>query len=197
MCRAIRFWGASSANARRRDRLLPSSGDRLLPGGIDQLLPAEIGIVFWSTTSSSFWWTFAGLHCEHLPVSTEVHYLTEVHYFNQHTMSTSVNGAADAFGTGPFSGYNLNRLFMSIIFSMSAVVLAIFIFNLSSDKIAHVHIYTTTVLCVIFYIKSNIKMSNFLTTSVNVIVVGLTSRYMYSYFLQGYYKHFLIVVVLV
>jgi len=31
-----------------------------------------------------------------------------------------------------------------------AVVLAIFISNLSSDKIAHVHIYATTILCVFF-----------------------------------------------
>jgi len=79
-------------------------------------------------------------------------------------MSTSVNGAAGAFGTGPSSGYNLKRLF--ITFSMSAVValvLALLISNLSSDKIAHVHIYATSVLCVIFWIKSNIKMSNFLT----------------------------------
>jgi len=44
-----------------------------------------------------------------------------------------------------------------------ALVLAMFISNLSSDKIAHVHIYATSVLCVIFWIKSNIKMSNFLT----------------------------------
>ena len=38
-----------------------------------------------------------------------------------------------------------------------AVVFAMFISKLSSDKIAHVHIYTTTILCVIFWIKSNIK----------------------------------------
>jgi hypothetical protein len=72
---------------------------------------------------------------DHLPASTMLC------YFKQHTTSTSVNGAAGAFGTGPSSGYNLNRLFMSIIFSMYAVVLVIFISNLSSDKIAHVYIY--------------------------------------------------------
>ena len=79
-------------------------------------------------------------------------------------MSTSANGAAGAFGTGPSSGYNLKRLFFT--FSMSAVVavvLAMFISNLSSDKIAHVHIYATTIFWVIFWIKSNIKMSKFLT----------------------------------
>jgi len=111
-----------------------------------------------TSSSSSSWWTFAGLHGEHLPVPTEVH------YFEQHTMSTSVNGVAGAFGTAPSSGYNLKRLFF--IFSMSAVVavvLVMFISNLSSDKIAHVHIYATIILCVIFWIKSNIKMSNFLT----------------------------------
>ena len=110
------------------------------------------------SSSSSSWWTFAGLHCEHLSASTEVH------YFEQHTMSTSVNGATGALGTGPSSGYNPKRLFF--IFSMSAVVaviFAIFISNLSSGKIIHVHIYATTILCVIFWIKSNIKMSNFLT----------------------------------
>jgi len=111
-----------------------------------------------TSSSSSFCWTFVGLHCEHLPASTEVH------YFRQHTMSTSVNRAAGAFGTSPSSGYNLKRLIF--IFSMSAVVaviFAMFISNLSSDKIAHVHIYVTTLLCVIFWIKSNIKMSSFLT----------------------------------
>ena len=61
---------------------------------------------------------------------------------HQHTMSTNVNS-------------------MSVVV---VVVLAMFISNLSSDKIAHVHIYATTILCVIFWIKSNIKMSNFLTT---------------------------------
>ena len=74
-----------------------------------------------------------GLHCEHLPAPTEVH------YFEQHTMSTSVNGAAGAFGIGPSSGYNPNRL--SFIFSMFAVVFAMFISNLSSDN------YATTILC--------------------------------------------------
>jgi len=66
-------------------------------------------------------------------------------------MSTSVNRAAGAFGTGPSSGYNLKRLFS--IFSMSAVVVVVlemFISNLSSDKIAHMHIYATAILCVIF-----------------------------------------------
>jgi len=111
-----------------------------------------------ATTLSSSWWTFAELHCEHLPASTKVH------YFRQHTRSTSVNGAAGAFGTGSSSGYNLKRLFF--VFSMSAVVaviFAMFISNLSSDKIAHVHIYATIILCVIFWIQSNIKISNFLT----------------------------------
>jgi len=85
------------------------------------------------------------LHCEHLPASTVVR------YFTQRTMSTSANGAAGAFGTGPSSRYNLKRLFF--VFSMSvvvAVVFAMFISNLSSDKITHVHIYATTILCVIF-----------------------------------------------
>jgi len=66
-------------------------------------------------------------------------------------MSTSLNGAAGALGTGASLGYNLKQLFS--IFSMSAVVavvLAMFTSNLSSDKIAHVHIYVTTILCVIF-----------------------------------------------
>ena len=44
-----------------------------------------------------------------------------------------------------------------------SITIAIFITNLSNDKFAHVHIYTTTLLCVFFWIKSNIKMSKFLT----------------------------------
>jgi len=63
-------------------------------------------------------------------------------------MSTSVNGAAGAFGTGPSLGYNPNLL--PFIFSMSVVIFAMFISNLSSDKITHVHIYATTILCVFF-----------------------------------------------
>jgi hypothetical protein len=50
-----------------------------------------------------------------------------------------------------------------------AVVLAMFISKLSSDKITHVHVYVTTILCVIFWIKSNIKISNFLTVCLEVI----------------------------
>jgi len=141
-CGQSGFWGASSATAHRRDRLLP-------------LRRIEIDT---TASSSSSWWTFVGLHCEHLPASTVVR------YFTQRTMSTSANGAVGAFGTGLSSGYNLKRLFF--VFSMSAVVavvFAMFISNLSSDKIAHVYIYATTILCVIFWIKSNIKMSKFLT----------------------------------
>jgi len=135
--RAIKFLGASSATARRRDRLLPLRQIEIVfvffqvaPSGRLHLLP---GGRSWDCTR------------EHLPASTVVR------YFMQHTMSTSVNGAAGAFGTGPSSGYNLKRLFF--VFSMSpvvVVVLAMFISNLSSDKITHVHIYATTILCVIF-----------------------------------------------
>jgi hypothetical protein len=39
------------------------------------------------SSSSSSWWTFEGLHREHLLAPTEVR------YFEQHTMSTRVNGA--------------------------------------------------------------------------------------------------------
>ena len=147
-CGQSGFWGASSATARRRDHLLSL-----------RRIGIEIGFIFFlvdtfgTATTSSSWWTFAGLHCQPLPAPTEVH------YFEQHTMSTSVNGAASAFGSGPSSRYNPNQL--SFIFSMSAVVFATFISNLSSDKIAHVHLYATTILCVIFWIKSNIKCLNF------------------------------------
>jgi hypothetical protein len=113
---------------------------------LPRLLTCDIGFFLRiETTSSSSWWTFAGLHCGYLPASTEVY------YFKEHTMSTSVNRAAGAFGTGPSSRYNLKRLFS--IFSMSAVVVVVlemFISNLSSDKIAHMHIYATAILCVIF-----------------------------------------------
>ena len=64
---------------------------RLLLGG--HLFPRICG-------SSSFWWPFVGLHYEHLPASTVVC------YFKQHTILTTANGAASAFGTGPSSGYN-------------------------------------------------------------------------------------------
>jgi len=54
-----------------------------------------------------------------------------------------------------------------------AVVFAMFVSNLSSDKIAHVHIYATTILCVIFWIKSNSKMSKFLTILCVILCVIL------------------------
>jgi len=139
--------------------LLGCAGNKVFGERLPRLLTGEIVFLHSdgsrSTTASSSWWMFAGLHCEHLSASIVVR------YFTQHTMSTSVNGAAGAFGTGPSSGYNPNRL--SFIFTMSTVVFALFISNLSSDKIAHMHLYATTILCVIFWIKSNIKMSNFLT----------------------------------
>jgi len=85
-------------------------------------------------------------------------------------MSTSANGAAGAFGTGPSSGYNPKRLYF--IFSIS-ITIAMFITNLSSDEIAHVHIYATTLLYVIFWIKSNIKTSKFLTLGIFLVVLLL------------------------
>jgi len=89
-----------------------------------------------------------GLHCEHLPASTVVR------YFKQRTMSTSVNGAVGAFGTGLSSRYNLKRL--CIIFIMYA---AMFITSPCSGRFAHVHIYATILLIIIFWIKSKSKMS--------------------------------------
>ena len=44
---------------------------------------------------------FVGLHCEHRPTPTVVR------DFEQRTMSTSANGASDALGMGPSSGYIL------------------------------------------------------------------------------------------
>ena len=132
--RAIRFLGSVF-----RDCSFPRIGE------IGYFLLPRIGFILvdkQSATLSSSWWTFVGLHCEHLPVSTVVR------YFKQRTMSTSANGAAGAFGIGPSSEYNPKRLYF--IFSMSTVVFAMFISNLSSDKITHVHIYATTLLCVIF-----------------------------------------------
>ena len=43
------------------------------------------------------------------------------------------------------------------------ITIAMFITNLISDEFAHVHIYATTLLCLFFWIKSNVKMSKFLT----------------------------------
>ena len=44
---------------------------------------------------------FVGLHCEHLRASTVVR------DFEQHTISTSANGASDALDMGPSAGYSL------------------------------------------------------------------------------------------
>jgi len=85
------------ATSDRWDRLLPPTSDRL-PGGDER-----------SATSSSSWWTFAGLHCERLPPSTVVR------YFKQRTMSTSANGAAGAFATGPPLGIILNDYILFLV----------------------------------------------------------------------------------
>jgi len=69
-----------------------------------------------------------------------------------------------------------------------AVVLAMLISNLSSDKIAHVHMYATTILCVIFWIKSNIKISKFLTISLNKFVKKLDLK-IFTMILIMYYKY--------
>jgi len=77
-------------------------------------------------------------------------------------MSTSVNGATSAKAL-------VLPLGIILIFSMSTAI-AMFITSLSSDKIAHVHVYATTLLFVFFWIKPNIKMFKFLTLIIGVLL---------------------------
>jgi len=112
--RAQRSGEQASGTRRRASRhMLGCAGNQVFGEHLPRLLAGEIVFLhssgsglsssWWTfgtatiSSPSSSWWTFAGLHREYLPTSTEVH------YFRQHTMSTSVNGAAGAFGTGFFS----------------------------------------------------------------------------------------------
>ena len=99
---------------------------------------------------------FVGLHCEHLPASTVVH------DFEQRTMSTSANGASDALGMGPSTGYiliSVITVLAAIVFvCMSSLHAVVFIREI------HMHVYAiTNLLMLFFWIKLIMKMSKFLT----------------------------------
>ena len=100
---------------------------------------------------------FVGLHCEHRPAPTVVR------YFEQRAMSTSANGASDALGMGPSTGYSL----ISVITVLAAIV---FVCMSSLHAVVfireiHMHIYAiTNLLMLFFWIKLIMKMYKFLTT---------------------------------
>ena len=86
---------------------------------------------------------FVGLHCEHRPAPTVVR------DFEQHAMSTSVNGASDALGMGPSAGYIL----ISVITVLAAIV---FVCMLSLHAVVfireiHMHIYAIMNLLMLFF----------------------------------------------
>ena len=87
---------------------------------------------------------FVGLHDEHRPSPTVVH------DFEQRAMSTSANGASDAFGMGPSAGYSL----ISVITILTAIV---FICMSSLHVVVffreiHMHIYAIMNLLMFFFL---------------------------------------------
>ena len=92
-----------------------------------------------------------GLHCKHLPASTVVH------DFKQRTMS-GANGASDALGMGPSSGYTTVLCVLTVSIGMSYLHAVAFVSDI------HMHIYVVTnLLMFYFWIKLTMKMPNFLT----------------------------------
>jgi hypothetical protein len=113
-------------------------------------------IIFFFFGSSASQRTFEGLHCEHRPASTVVR------YFEQHTMSTHVNGATGALSMGPFAGYTSN-LTVSIFSKVFVLLNMISMFIIVVTSSSHVHIFVVTNLLLFIWIKLNMKMPNFLT----------------------------------
>ena len=99
--------------------------------------------VFFFLGSSTFWWTFEGLHYEHRPASTIVSDI------EQRTMSTSARGATSALSMGPSAGYtsNLTVSMFSKVFMLLNVI-SIFIILVTSSS--HVHIFVVTNLLLFF-----------------------------------------------
>jgi hypothetical protein len=85
-----------------------------------------------------------GLHCEHHPASTEVH------DFEQHTMSTSAHRATGAFSTDPSMVYifdltvsmfsKISVMFMNIMLVMVATVVN------NYSTYVHIHIFIPNLL---------------------------------------------------
>ena len=84
-----------------------------------------------------------GLHCEHLPASTVVH------DFEQRIMS-GANGASDALGMGPSTGYTL----ISVITVLCVLTISISISYLHAVAFVrdiHMHIYAVTNMLMLFF----------------------------------------------
>jgi hypothetical protein len=84
-----------------------------------------------------------GLHDEHLPASTVVH------DFEQCPMS-GANGASDALGMGPCSGYIRNSLFI-ILCVLTVLIGMSFLHVVASVSDIHMHIYVVTNLLLFYF----------------------------------------------
>lgn len=91
---------------------------------------------------------FEGLHCESLPLPTVVH------DFEQLTMLTSANGAANAFGMGPSAGYNSFPEFFTFVTMISMLLL-----HVVATVASSIHAFTNLLLCY-FWIKSIFKLTD-------------------------------------
>jgi hypothetical protein len=130
---------------------------RLLPGGRSRDSTMYIFLhQLWSTTSSQ--WTFEGRHYMYLPTPTVVH------DFEQLTMSGS--RATGALSMGPSAGYIsiLKLVKFNLFFVMiNMMFINIFVANMRSSKITHVHIFFIIILLLFFWINFNMKLPKFLT----------------------------------
>ena len=98
------------------------------------------------------------LHCEHLSTSTVVH------DFEQRTMS-SANGASDALGMGPSTGYTLSSM-ITVLYVLTVLINISYLHAIVFVSDIHMHIYVVTnLLMFYFWIKLTMKMPNFLTCS--------------------------------
>jgi hypothetical protein len=120
--RAIRFLGSVFRDCLLR--LLP----RLIPGRVDFFLRAER--------------LLPGGRSQDCTVNIFLHRRRST------TLRNALCRASGAFSTVPSSGYKFNP--PSLFFRMSLIIFAMLITSLSSNKIAHMHIYVTTLLIIFF-----------------------------------------------
>ena len=81
-----------------------------------------------------------------------------VHDFEQHTISTSANGASDALGMGPSAGYSLIFL-ITVICAFTVSICMSPLHAVAFVRDIHMHIYVVTnLLMLFFWIKLIMKM---------------------------------------
>ena len=110
-----------------------------------------------TTTSSTSWWPFVGLHCESLTASTSFGYIRQG---QSNRMSIPAgNGATGASGTGSALEYILNLFWFNILF----ILISENNMNMSTYFVHTLSLFYVMKLLVIFRIKIYGKLPSFLT----------------------------------